>query len=178
MVAADLNLYLMIIAANPFVVLTVISAPAVLTNASCVLLFGTGNRYGRAVDRMHELSRQVDELGEIKTDEEQFRVSQLQAAERRSLLIVRALTCFYSSVAAFVLTTLVTLLGAILSTISPDQAATRISYWVGGVTGICGAGGLVAGSLLLVRETRESFVVLRAENRIITGKLKRRAASA
>ena len=36
---------------NPFAVLTFISAPAVLTNASSVLLFGTGNRYGRAVDR-------------------------------------------------------------------------------------------------------------------------------
>jgi hypothetical protein len=41
---------------NPFAILTFISAPAVLTNASCVLLFGTGNRYGRAVDRVHELS--------------------------------------------------------------------------------------------------------------------------
>jgi hypothetical protein len=40
---------------NPFAILTFISAPAVLTNASCVLLFGTGNRYGRAIDRMHEL---------------------------------------------------------------------------------------------------------------------------
>jgi hypothetical protein len=30
---------------NPFAILRFISAPAVLTNASCVLLFGTGNRY-------------------------------------------------------------------------------------------------------------------------------------
>jgi hypothetical protein len=37
------------ISTNPFAVLTLISAPAVLTNASCVLLFGTGNRYGRAI---------------------------------------------------------------------------------------------------------------------------------
>jgi hypothetical protein len=46
--------------ANPFAILTFISAPAVLTNASCVLLFGTGNRYGRAIDRMHELSDAVE----------------------------------------------------------------------------------------------------------------------
>ena len=45
---------------NPFAILTFISAPAVLTNASCVLLFGTGNRYGRAIDRMHELADMVE----------------------------------------------------------------------------------------------------------------------
>ena len=38
---------------NPFAILTFISALAVLTNASCVSLFGTGNRYGRAIDRVH-----------------------------------------------------------------------------------------------------------------------------
>jgi hypothetical protein len=48
---------------NPFAVLTLISAPAVLTNASCVLLFGTGNRYGRAIDRVHQLSELVERLG-------------------------------------------------------------------------------------------------------------------
>lgn len=45
---------------NPFAILSFISAPAVLTNASSVLLFGTGNRYGRAVDRVHELSDEVE----------------------------------------------------------------------------------------------------------------------
>ena len=49
------------IPSNPLAVLTFISAPAVLTNASCVLLFGTGNRYGRAVDRVHELADIIEE---------------------------------------------------------------------------------------------------------------------
>jgi hypothetical protein len=165
-------------ATNPFIVLTFISAPAVLTNASCVLLFGTGNRYARAVDRMHELSKAVDSLVSLTAEEDSFRVIQLEAAERRALLIVRALTCFYASVAAFVLTTLVTLLGAILSSAAPDQTATKLSYFVGLVAGTSGAGGLIAGSLLLVRETRESFVVLSKENRIVADKLQRRSATA
>ena len=52
---------------NPLAILTFISAPAVLTNASCVLLFGTGNRYGRAIDRVHELADVLD--GKVNLDE-------------------------------------------------------------------------------------------------------------
>jgi hypothetical protein len=165
-------------AANPFVLLTFISAPAVLTNASCVLLFGTGNRYARAVDRMHELSKQVDALTDLANEEAQLRVTQLKAAEHRSLLIVRALTCCYASVAAFVLTTLIALMGAILSSSVPDHPATQISYAVGLLAGCCGVAGLIAGALLLVRETRESFTVLSEENRIITNRLRLRSADA
>ena len=94
--------------ANPFAILTFISAPAVLTNASCVLLFGTGNRYGRAVDRVHELADAI-QGGSLEAGEKTFRIRQLGSAERRTLLIVRALTCFYTAVASFVASTLVSL---------------------------------------------------------------------
>jgi hypothetical protein len=83
---------------NPFAILTFISAPAVLTNASCVLLFGTGNRYGRAIDRVHELADVVEGRANLDEGELRLRIRQLSAAETRTLLIVRALTCFYSAV--------------------------------------------------------------------------------
>jgi Protein of unknown function (DUF2721) len=86
---------------NPFAILTFISAPAVLTNASCVLLFGTGNRYGRAIDRMHELSDMVERGANLQEDELRLRIRQLEAGETRTLLIVRALTCFYTAVGWF-----------------------------------------------------------------------------
>jgi hypothetical protein len=165
-------------AANPFIVLTFISAPAVLTNASCVLLFGTGNRYARAVDRMHELSKVVDAVTDLASEEAQLRVIQLKAAEHRSLLIVRALTCFYASVAAFVFTTLIALLGAILSASAPQHPVTQLFYGLGLLAGFAGAAGLIGGALLLVRETRESFQVLSEENRIVTGRLRLRSAEA
>ena len=81
------------IPSNPLAVLTFISAPAVLTNASCVLLFGTGNRYGRAVDRVHELADIIEEKPGLADAELKLRVRQLEAGETRALLIVRALTC-------------------------------------------------------------------------------------
>ena len=81
---------------NPFAILTFISAPAVLTNASCVLLFGTGNRYGRAIDRMHQLSSLVEGGASLGEAELRLRIRQLEAGETRTSLIVRALTCFYT----------------------------------------------------------------------------------
>jgi Protein of unknown function (DUF2721) len=65
---------------NPFAILTFISAPAVLTNASCVLLFGTGNRYGRAIDRMHELADLVEKGEDLAETELHLRVRQLQSS--------------------------------------------------------------------------------------------------
>ena len=39
--------------ADPFSILTVVVAPAVLTNASFVLALGTNNRLARVADRTH-----------------------------------------------------------------------------------------------------------------------------
>ena len=41
---------------NPFAALTFIAAPALLTNASSLLLMGTTNRLARAVDRVRALA--------------------------------------------------------------------------------------------------------------------------
>src|ERR1700729_1373424 len=98
------------ISTNPFAVLTLISAPAVLTNASCVLLFGTGNRYGRAIDRVHELAETVRAHITIHDEHQTLRINQLRAGERRAALIVRALSCFYTAVASFTASTLICLI--------------------------------------------------------------------
>src|SRR5262245_21858621 len=111
------------IPSNPFAVLTFISAPAILTNASCVLLFGTGNRYGRAIDRLHELSDIVQHGAGADEAQLRLRIRQLEAAETRTLLIVRALSCFYTAVAGFVASTLVSLIGA-------DLVYTRMQHGV------------------------------------------------
>ena len=41
---------------TPYAALTLIVAPAILTNASSVLALGTSNRFARAVDRQWQLS--------------------------------------------------------------------------------------------------------------------------
>jgi hypothetical protein len=160
---------------NPFAILTFISAPAVLTNASCVLLFGTGNRYGRAIDRVHELADTVEAKSGMEGPELKLRIRQLEAAETRTMLIVRALTCFYSAVAGFVASTLVSLVGAVL--IAAGRGGVQLSFAVAFATGTLGVVAMVAGAAMLARETRYSFRVLREEKAFLTERVRERIAT-
>lgn len=162
------------ISTNPFAVLTLISAPAVLTNASCVLLFGTGNRYGRAIDRVHQLSELIERLGDADRNEIDLRIRQLEAAETRTSLIVRALTCFYTAVAGFVTTTLISLLGAVLVSARLEPGISPC-FALAAAAGTLGVVSMVAGAIMLVRETRYSFRILREESKFLTDRARRRA---
>lgn len=159
---------------NPFAILTFISAPAVLTNASCVLLFGTGNRYGRAVDRVHQLTDAIEKHG-VEEVELRLRVRQLESAEARTLLIVRALTCFYGSVAGFVTSTLISLIGAVLVSTGIKDSVS-FTFAVAFLAGTLGVLGMILGALLLVRETRFSLKILREETKFITQRVHERVA--
>jgi hypothetical protein len=160
--------------ANPFAILTFISAPAVLTNASCVLLFGTGNRYGRAIDRMHELSGLVEKGSTLSEDELRLRIRQLESGETRTLLIVQALTCFYTAVAGFVASTLVSLVGAML--VSAHVPGVAFSFATAFVAGTVGVLAMISGAVMLARETTFSFRVLREERNFITERVREQLA--
>jgi hypothetical protein len=156
---------------NPFAMLTFISAPAVLTNASCVLLFGTGNRYGRAVDRMHELARAIEGETVLSPTEKEAKMSELSACETRAMLIVRGLTCFYTAVAGFVASTLVSLIGAVMAS-SGITGWVVVSFAVAFAAGAIGVAAMISGAVMLARETTYSFRVLKAERVFLTARLK------
>src|SRR2546426_12701156 len=99
---------------NPFAVLSLIVAPAVLTNASSVLAMSTSNRLARAVDRARELSKQLEEAGELSSPEAVRRLRELAATEQRSLMLLAALRSFYVALGSFASATLVSLLGAVM----------------------------------------------------------------
>jgi hypothetical protein len=158
---------------NPFAILTFISAPAVLTNASCVLLFGTGNRYGRAIDRMHELSEMVEKGSALDEPEQRLRIRQLEAGETRTLLIVRALTCFYTAVAGFVASTLVSLIGAVIVSARIERGVS-FAFALAFLAGTAGVCSMIAGAVMLARETTFSFRILKEETAFITKRIARR----
>jgi hypothetical protein len=137
--------------ANPFAALSLIVAPAILTNASSVLAMSTSNRLARAVDRARDLVRQVETDG--NTPARVSHLLDLRITEDRALLLLRVLRSFYVGLAAFATATLVSLIGAVVVSSGGGLLGT-IFETLAIVAGIVGVGGLSFGALLLVRETR------------------------
>ena len=157
---------------NPFSLLTFIVAPAILTNASSIMSLGTANRFARAIDRTRELAKQVEGKEHDPDPEIALRMRQLRSAERRALLLVRALTSFYTSVGAFAAASLVSLLGAAFAVAQQDLLRTA-TLAVAFAAGLFGVGGLVAGSGLLVFETRMALHILGEETQFMLSRSSR-----
>lgn len=139
--------------ANPFAVLSLIVAPAVLTNASSVLAMSTSNRLARAVDRARELSRQLEGMADPADPETARRLRELAAAEQRTILLLGALRSFYIALGGFASATLVSLLGAVVVSMGA-ATLTRLSEVIAVLAGLVAVGAIVHGSVILVRETR------------------------
>ncbi len=137
---------------NPFAVLTIVVAPAILTSASSMLCLGTNNQLGRIVDRTRIVSSQLRSLAQ--TDEScPFYQHQLQVLEVRWTLVLRALKLFYTSLGSFAAAALISLLGAVLTT-SAFHAAFIVVALLGLSSGTVGVAGLVIGCATMVKETR------------------------
>jgi hypothetical protein len=147
---------------NPFSVLTFIVAPAILTNASSVMVMGTSNRFARAIDRVRSLSALVESEKNADPEERDFRMIQLRTTERRTALLLHSMTAFYLAVGSFAAAALVSLLGAIF-TLAGMEVLRNITLFVSFVAGVLGVGGLVSGSAFLVRESRITLRMLQEE---------------
>jgi hypothetical protein len=147
-------------ATNPFAVLSLIVAPALLTNASSLLAMSTSNRLARAVDRARELSKQLEKASDLSSIESTRRLSELAAAEGRAILLVASLQRFYIAMGAFSFATLISLIGAVLVTLDVT-AFVRTTEIIAVAAGCLAVGALVHGSMMLVRETRIALAVIR-----------------
>ncbi len=162
--------------ANPFGLLTFIVAPAILTNASSIMSLGTSNRFARAMDRARELTNQI--TGKAENDPETARrIIKLRYTERRGLLLVRALTAFYSSVGSFAAASLISLMGAVFF-ITHNDVLHQITQGIALAAGCAGVIGLVIGSCLLVFETRLVLRILHQETEYMLEQAAARAAAA
>lgn len=147
-------------AANPFAVMSLIVAPAILTNACSVLAMSTSNRLARAVDRARELSKQLEATDVPGSAETTRRLKELVAAETRALLLVRALRGLYAGLGGFASAALVSLLGAVLFPIGAGKIVVGLEIAAVAV-GLGAVAVLVHASVLLVRETRIAVQALR-----------------
>ena len=150
---------------NPFAALTFIAAPALLTNASSLLLMGTTNRLARAVDRVRELAAHLEHHARGEQAIAEVELWLMQRAEQRVRIIVHAMTAFYLAVGSFAFGTMLALVGAALVT----QAHEGTRLWVLRATiGACviGVAAIMSGSLALVFESRITFRILTEEARL------------
>ena len=153
---------------NPFVVMTLIAAPAIMTNAASVLSLGTGNRLGRVVDRSRELARMLKDLNPESHDYE-VRMRQLDRLQRRSRIVVRALTAFYFAVGSFATAALVSLGGAAVAS-TGYQFGLRAAAGAAIVVGTLAVAALATGCTLLVAETRLAVINLAEEAELAKAK--------
>ena len=145
---------------NPFAVLSLMVAPAILTNAASMLAMSTSNRLARAVDRGRELSKQLEQSPDLTSPTATRRLTDLTAAEHRAILLVAALQRFYIAMGGFALATFVSLLGAALAAMS-QQIVVQALELAGIVAGLVAVAAMVHGSTLLIRETRIALGVMR-----------------
>jgi Protein of unknown function (DUF2721) len=151
----------MAIADNPFATLTILVAPAILTNASSVLCLGTGNRIARVVDRTRALAA---ELAKLDRDHA-LRVPydrQMARLKERAHLLLRALRLFYTSIGSFAAAALVAIIGSVLAGAAGNTALRGLEA-LGLIAGSVGVGGLVFGCVLMVSETRIAVGFLEEE---------------
>lgn len=147
-------------AQNFFAVLTMIAAPAVLTNASSLLALNTANRFGRVVDRVRQLTTELQTLpvdGEVYVT----RRRQLARLRLRAQHLMRAQTFVYLALGLFVAAALVAVIGSVLA--SYAELAYRVVAVFGLVVGVAATSSLLYGCLLIVKETRLALASLRED---------------
>jgi Protein of unknown function (DUF2721) len=132
--------------ANPFAALTLIVAPAILTNACSILTFVTSNRYAVIVDRWRAVTTDLVDLPQT-APERPMRVAHIARLEHRCKLLLMGLRGLFVAIGMFALAALVALIGASL-TIYQLSAAASIAEGVGL------AGGVVAVVSLLFALSR------------------------
>jgi hypothetical protein len=141
---------------NPFAALSLIVAPAILTNASSVLAMSTSNRLARAVDRARDLARQLEGAGKSghADGEGEFdrRLRELSATEHRATMLLRVLQSFYVALGGFASATLGSLLGAVVAQYGPGIPVIFLEA-LAITAGIVGVAAMVRGSVILIRET-------------------------
>jgi hypothetical protein len=142
----------MTLAADPFSILTVVVAPAVLTNASSVLALGTNNRLARVADRTHAVTAQIAKL-EPGAKGYQVAEAQLPDLQTRAQLLLRALRCFYLGLGLFASSALISIAGSI-AVFYGGRSAFQMAAGIGVLCGASAVVALVCGCVLMIRETQ------------------------
>lgn len=152
---------------NPFLPLSFIAGPAVLTNASTVLLNGASIRYNLAIGLWRDLQSELRGEHTGSTAAYGDYGLALRLAQRRVVLIVRALTLLYGAVGGFGLSTLTGLVGALL--VDTADGAAAVAKLATVAAGIFGLVCLLGAAFVFTLESRCTLGLLRLGTAEIRG---------
>jgi hypothetical protein len=140
------------LADNPFLPLSFIAGPAILTNASTVLLNGASIRYNLAVGLWRDLQSELHGRDAASAAAYPDQRKALHLANRRVVLIVRGLSLLYCAVGGFGLSTLAGLVGGLSSnsTLAEIDIAKTVTLFAGGFALLC----LLFGAVFFIMESR------------------------
>jgi Protein of unknown function (DUF2721) len=159
---------------NPFAILTLIAAPAVLTNAMSVLALSTSNRFLRAGERLRTLAAEVEAA--TSDEDREWRLVHINRIEHQAVLLLSALRAAYVALGSFVSASLISILGAGFAAVELRIAAD-VMIILALLAGFAGAGSLVWGCSNLFRATRLSMLNISEEAEIIRCRAARRKAT-
>lgn len=146
--------------ANALAVLTAMITPAVLISACGALIFSTGTRLGRVIDRVRALAAKFEELArnpqadEMADERRVVLYTQLDRQTSRARLIQRAMVAFYTALGTFVATTVA---------IAVTSSVARNYTWLAVIFGLVGAMFMFYGSVLLIIESRLALAAVLSE---------------
>jgi Protein of unknown function (DUF2721) len=147
-------------AQNPFALLSLIAAPAVLTNSASVLALSTSNRFLRASERMRGLTGKYDEA--LAPEARALLLKQIARVERQAALLLGALRAAYVAIGSFVSASLISILGA--GAVSAGlRTAFPIFAGLALVAGLVGASGIVWACANLLGATRLALTNMNEE---------------
>lgn len=162
-------------AQNPFALLTLIVAPAVLTNAMSVLALSTSNRFLRAGERLRALAAELQSA--TAPEDREWRLVHINRIERQAVLLLSALRGCYVALGSFVSASLISVVGAGLAA-RQFHLADEVMIALALVTGFVGASALIGGCSNLFRATRLSMMNISEEAAMIRQREARRLAAA
>jgi hypothetical protein len=151
---------------NPFALLSLIAAPAVLTNSASVLVMSTTNRFLRASERMRALAVRVEEK-KITPGLRGLVRKQVDRTERQAVLLLGALRAAYTAIGSFASASLISILGAGLASVPSLNVGFHAMAALSLAVGVLGASALVMACVRLLAATRLSMLNMSEEAALI-----------
>lgn len=152
-------------------VLSYVSGPALLTNATALLLLSTTNRFARTIDRSRYLSDLLNRAT-ANLAHGMAEVAELRVVGRRIRLIGTAIAAFYLAAAMFALATVTSIIGAVIAEEAGGASLDVVVLFAAGLGGV-GFAAFVAAAFALVVEARLAIQALRLESAAAIGAMER-----